>query len=111
MYVTGLRFWNKIDRAGLRTLQSAFTSNVLACGKGVVRRVVARRVVERRIVVKRRRRIRTMGNNKIFQTELSNNAHSTELFKNDEDPSMFAWVESLMDHSVDVQVWSERWVK
>jgi len=52
-----------------------------------------------------------MGNNKIFQTELSNNAHSTELFKNDEDPSMFAWVESLMDHSVDVQVWSERWVK
>lgn len=40
-----------------------------------------------------------------FQTELSNNGHFTELFKNDED--QIAWMESLMAHSGDVQVGAE----
>lgn len=48
-----------------------------------------------------------MGNNTTFQKELSNNAHFTELFKNDEDPAMLAWLESLMAHSGDVQVGAE----
>ena len=52
-----------------------------------------------------------MSNSKSFQTELSNNAHFTELFKNDEDPSMLAWLESLMAHSGDVQVGAESGVK
>ena len=43
--------------------------------------------------------------NLLFQKELSNNGHMTELFKNEED--QLAWVESLMAHSGDVQVGAE----
>jgi hypothetical protein len=50
-----------------------------------------------------------MGN--AFQKELSNNGHFTELFKNDEDPAMLAWIESLMAHIGDVQVGAESGVK
>ena len=48
-----------------------------------------------------------MSSNTVFQNDLSNNAHFTELFKNDEDPAMLAWLESLMAHSGDVQVGAE----
>jgi len=40
-----------------------------------------------------------------FQSEISNNGHFTELFKNDDD--QLAWIESLMAHSGDVQVGAE----
>lgn len=43
--------------------------------------------------------------NSSFQSELSNNGHFTELFKNDDD--QLAWIESLMAHSGDVQVGAE----
>jgi hypothetical protein len=41
-----------------------------------------------------------------FQSEISNNGHFTELFKNDDD--QLAWIESLMTHSGDVQVGAQR---
>jgi len=43
--------------------------------------------------------------NTSFLSEISNNGHMTELFKNDDD--QLAWIESLMAHSGDVQVGAE----
>jgi len=43
--------------------------------------------------------------NTLFQKELSNNGHMTELFKNDED--QLAWIETLMAHSGDVMPGAE----